>query len=77
MEDESLPLFPVLLRGFYKRVHPDLLRAQSPVEAGVNDSSMKELNSVLSTVKVNKSRFNLSIIHNGSQLRIDYCFGSN
>ena len=50
--DESLPLFPTLLRNFYKKVHPDLLRAQSPMEAEVNDSSMKELNGVLSSIKV-------------------------
>ena len=50
--DESLPVFPNLLRNFYKKVHPDLLRAQSPMEADVNDSSMKELNGVLSSIKV-------------------------
>ena len=50
--DESLPVFPNLLRSFYKKVHPDLLRAQSPMEAEVNDTSMKELNGVLSSIKV-------------------------
>ena len=50
--DETLPVFPNLLRSFYKRVHPDLLRAHSPMEADVNDSSMKELNGVLSSIKV-------------------------
>ena len=50
-EDETLPDFPALLRNLYKKVHPDLLRARSPIEADINDSSMKELNGVLSTLK--------------------------
>ena len=51
-DDSSLPDFPTLLRTLYKKVHPDLLRARSPIEADANDSSMKELNGVLSSIKV-------------------------
>lgn len=49
--DESLPDFPSLLRKFYLKIHPDLLRAKAPLEADLNDSSMKDLNGVLSTLK--------------------------
>ena len=50
-DDESLPEFSTLMRSLYKKVHPDILRARSPIEADVNDSSMKELNGVLSSIK--------------------------
>ena len=50
--DLSLPEFPSLIRNLFKKIHPDILRARSPLEADINDSSIKELNGVLSTLKI-------------------------
>jgi hypothetical protein len=49
---EVIPDFNQLLRNFYKRSHPDLLRHSHPQFAEVNDDSLQVLNGVLSTIKV-------------------------
>jgi hypothetical protein len=47
----SLPTFHNLLRQLYRKIHPDLVRSHSEMMSKVNDTSMQELNGVLSTVK--------------------------
>lgn len=43
--------FSHLLRQFYKKAHPDILRGSHPVQADVNDTSFQLLNGILSTIK--------------------------
>ncbi len=50
-KSNELPEFNSLIRQLYRKAHPDLLRAQYPELARVNDSSMQELNGVLSCLK--------------------------
>lgn len=45
------PDFQSLIRQLYKRSHPDILRANNPESAIINDSSMQILNSMLTTIK--------------------------
>jgi hypothetical protein len=47
----NLPTFHALLRQLYRKIHPDLVRSHSETMSKVNDTSMQELNGVLSTVK--------------------------
>ncbi len=51
LELEKLPKFSSLIRQFYKRSHPDLLRASHPEYAQINDQSMQILNDVITTIK--------------------------
>jgi hypothetical protein len=53
--DPDIPDFAGLLRQFYKKTHPDLLRAAQPVYADVNDISWQTLNGILSTIKESNS----------------------
>jgi hypothetical protein len=56
MQGKDLPLFHGLLRQLYRRAHPDLVKSTSETMSKINDTSMQELNGVLSTVK-EKSEF--------------------
>lgn len=47
----ALPEFQHLLRQLYRKSHPDLIRASHPELAEVNDSSMQQLNGILTTIK--------------------------
>jgi hypothetical protein len=49
--NNTIPDFQALLRQFYKRGHPDLLRASHPDYATINDQSFQELNGILSSIK--------------------------
>lgn len=49
----NLPDFKSLLRQFYKKSHPDLLRSSNPEASIVNDQSFKELNGILSIISSN------------------------
>lgn len=49
--DANLPDFKSILRQFYKKAHPDLIRAFSAEAAEANDKSFQVLNGVLSTIK--------------------------
>lgn len=50
-DDSSLIEFQHLLRLFYKKSHPDLLRSSNPEYANLNDNSMQELNGILTIAK--------------------------
>lgn len=50
-DDEQLPDFQSLMRVFYRKAHPDMLRAIDSAKADVNDSSFQVLNGVLSQIK--------------------------
>jgi len=52
--EADLPEFSNLLKQFYKRAHPDLIRSSRPELADVNTESLQLLNGVLSTLKENK-----------------------
>ena len=54
-EQEELPQFAGLLRQFYKKTHPDLLRASHNEYADINDQSWQTLNGILSTCKEHNS----------------------
>jgi hypothetical protein len=54
-EDPNKPSLQSLLRGLYRRAHPDVIRHSEPDLADVNNSSMQVLNGVLSTLKVANS----------------------
>lgn len=56
LQGKDLPLFHNLLRQLYRRAHPDLMKSHSETMSRINDTSMQELNGVLSTVK-GKSEF--------------------
>ena len=43
--------FSQLVKLFYKKSHPDLIRHSSPEYADVNNASFQQLNEVLSTIK--------------------------
>jgi hypothetical protein len=47
----NVPTFNDLLRQFYKRSHPDLLRSSYPDYAEINDRSLQLLNGILSSCK--------------------------
>lgn len=49
--DEQLPQFSNLLRQFYRRSHPDVLRSLNVEYADINDQSWQLLNGILSTLK--------------------------
>lgn len=50
-QQADTPLFSNLIREFYKRSHPDILRSDYPDHATINMESMQVLNGVLSTIK--------------------------
>jgi hypothetical protein len=47
----EIPEFSNLLKQFYKRAHPDILRAHNPKIAEFNDNSFQQLNEILSAIK--------------------------
>lgn len=49
--EQNLQSFHSLLRQLYRKTHPDLVRSHSEAMSKVNDTSMQELNGVLSTIK--------------------------
>ena len=51
-EDPNRPFLQSLLRAFYMKAHPDVIRHSKPDLADVNTTSIQVLNGVLSTLKV-------------------------
>lgn len=45
--------FQEIIRNFYKKAHPDLIRSSNPDFAQLNDESMQHLNGLLTTIKTN------------------------
>lgn len=50
-KEENLQSFHSLLRQLYRKSHPDLVRSHSESMSKINDTSMQELNGILTTVK--------------------------
>jgi hypothetical protein len=49
--NREYPEFSQLLKAFYKKSHPDIVRSLNPILAEENDVSFQELNEILSTIK--------------------------
>lgn len=53
--DASAPEFANLLKTFYKKSHPDIIRSYDAQKAEENDVAFQQLNELLSTIKENNS----------------------
>jgi hypothetical protein len=53
--DASAPEFANLMKSFYKKSHPDILRSYNIQKADENDTAFQQLNELLSTIKENNS----------------------
>ena len=53
-EANQLPEFNYLIKSFYKKAHPDIIRSHNQQYANENDIAFQQLNSIISTIKTNE-----------------------